>query len=97
MPTVLRQIAEASRAAWDHASAILLAARLEGVSRADHDAIADFADEQRDRWIRADDRARREDDRLRALENEPSYFGATGGSWWSDDGRDPFAEPDDLA
>lgn len=97
MPTALRQIADASRAAWDHASAILLAARLEGVSHADHAAIAVFADEQRERWNRADDRTRRGDDRLRALDNEPEYYSANRGNWWSGEGCDPFAEPGDLA
>lgn len=57
------QIAEAERAAWDHAQRILLAARRAGAIRADLDALADHHDAARDRWLRADNRARRDDDR----------------------------------
>ncbi|RIX99124.1 MULTISPECIES: hypothetical protein [Aureimonas] len=87
MPTAHRQIADAARAAWDHATTLILAARIDGTSRADLDAIADYADEQRDRWLRADCQARREQDRspdpltvLSALD-----YGI----------NDPFGEPGD--
>lgn len=63
MPTAHRQIADAARVAWDHATTLLLSARIDGASRADVDALADYADEQRDRWLRADGRARRDEDR----------------------------------
>ncbi|BDA82486.1 hypothetical protein Sa4125_00280 [Aureimonas sp. SA4125] len=60
---VHREIAAATRTAWDHASALLVSARLAGVRGADHDALADYADAARDRWHRADSCARREEDR----------------------------------
>lgn len=87
MPTAHHRIADAACVAWDHATALLLAARIDGASRADLDALADYADEQRDRWLRADGRARRERDHrpdpltvLAALD-----YGA----------GDPFGEPRD--
>lgn len=58
-----RQIAEAARVSCDHAHGLLLAARLTGATRADVDTLADYADDQRDRWLRASERARREEDR----------------------------------
>lgn len=58
-----REIADATKAAWEYASALLIAARLADTTRADCDAIADYHDEARDRWLWADHRARREDDR----------------------------------
>ena len=76
---VNRQIAIAARAAWKHAEALLFDARLVGALRGDLDALADYADEQRDRWTRADYQARRSDDR------QAQHYTA--------DGYDPFAEP----
>ncbi|WP_062236959.1 hypothetical protein [Aureimonas sp. N4] len=81
MPTAHRQIASAARAAWEHATTLLLAARVEGAWRDDLDALADYADEQRDRWLRAEQCARRNDDR--AYSPFPS----------SDYSADPFGEP----
>ena len=75
MPTAHHQIAGAARAAWDHAATLLLAARIEGAWRADLDALADYADEMRDRWLRADQQARRADDRTCAEALSTSDFG----------------------
>ena len=87
MPNAHRQIADAARAAWDHATALLLAARITGAWRDDLDALADYADEQRDRWLRADQCARRYDDR--------TCVGAFPTFEFGDD--DPFAEPEGNA
>lgn len=64
MPSVHHQIADAARASWESAAALLFAARIRGAAHADLDALADYADEQRDHWLRADQRARRDDDRM---------------------------------
>lgn len=84
MPNAHRQIADAAHAAWEHATALLLAARIAGAWHDDLDALADYADEQRDRWLRAEQCARRADDRTCAEAFPAADI--------SDD--DPFAEPD---
>lgn len=53
MPSAHRQIETAARIARDHASALLAVARLDGASRAEIAMLADYADEQRDRWLQA--------------------------------------------
>ncbi|KQT64158.1 MULTISPECIES: hypothetical protein [unclassified Aureimonas] len=54
---VHREIAAATRIAWDHAAAIHLAARLKGVADHDIEALSDFAFAQRIRWMRAEHRS----------------------------------------
>lgn len=102
MPSAHRRIADASRSAWDYATALLLAARTTGAVRADLDALADYADEQRDCWLRADQRARREGYRRRDMADTPAALDF-GEPFALPDSCDPefdmqnFAMPDDVA
>lgn len=66
MPSAHRLIEESARAAWHQATALLRAARADGgTPRADLDALADYESKQRDGWLRASERTRREEDRRR--------------------------------
>ncbi|MFD2236846.1 hypothetical protein [Aureimonas populi] len=96
MSSAHRQIAEAERTAWDHAQRILLAARRAGAARADLDALADHHDEARDRWLRADHRARRDDDRRRDVFDIGDPF-ATLDSYDPDFDMQTYAPPEDSA
>lgn len=53
MPSARRLIADATRDAWYRAHALLISARTAGAERVHIDALADYADDMRDRWHQA--------------------------------------------
>lgn len=87
MPSAHRQIADAAGAAWDRAHGLLLAARRDSAPSADLDALADYAAEQRDTWLRAVERARRDE------VHHPDALSILAALDHGAD--DPFAEADD--
>ncbi|MBB3998389.1 hypothetical protein [Aureimonas pseudogalii] len=62
MPSTHRRIVEAAGAAWHHASALQRNAGV-AISSRERDALTDYRDEVRDTWLRAIERARREERR----------------------------------